>query len=377
MHEIISLTAGYGDRPAHFYLEDYGDAFWYALDRYAKENRLTAIQVYLAPQNHITGGRNTRFPHTRFLFIPRGKPWLLFSCIAKRLNQAKILQINTFPTPWTEFPIALLAKLFRVKLVEFVLEVYAFPQLGLRGKILGVYYRYLYLPMVDAIITLTEYQRRKCFSRVKAPTYVFPLGAIEPLVFKPCRKKPSAKLRIIFVGAIHPNKKIEDIVSAISVSGAKDDIALQIVGPIVDKKYFEYLKQELKRERIHHKFSGFIPRNKLPWFYSNADVFVNMRPDEALGKVFVEAMACGIPVIGRHGSPGPEELIQNGWNGYLVKNVEELGLVLRTLTKNRKLLEKMGKNCLKFVRNYYTYEHAYLKLKEIYDSVLQKLRTGG
>lgn len=369
MCEIISFTAGYGDLPASFYLEDYGDAFWYAFDRYAGENQLTAIQVFLAPQNRITWGKNIRFSHTRFLFIPRGKHWLLLSFLAKRLRRAKILQVNTFPTPWTEFPVAILAKLLGVKLVEFVHEVYDFRELGLRGKILRAYYRRIYLPMVDAIVTYTKYQK-KSFTYAHQPKYIFPSG-VDLNVFKPRRKRSSAKLRVIFVGAIHPVKKIEDIAHAISVSGLKNDITLQIVGPVADKRYFGYLKRELRQKRIDHKFFGFISRDRLPWFYSNADVFVNMRRDEAFGKVFVEAMACGIPVIGRRGSPGPEEVIRSGWNGYLVKDIEELGSIFQTLLKSKKQLGRMTKNCLKFVRGRYTYEHAYLKLKEVYDAVLQ------
>ncbi len=369
MHELISFNAGYGDLPADFYLQDHGDAFWYAFDRYAKESGLVGIHVFLAPQSQISWGKNPHFPHTRFLFIPRGKPWLLFSYLTKHLKRAKILQINTFPTPWAEFPVAVSAKLMGVKLVEFVHEVYDFREMGLREKILRTYYRRIYLPMVDAIVTYTEYQKN-FFTYVPQPTYVFPSG-VELNVFKLCEKKPSKKLRIIFVGAIHPNKRIEDIVYAISAPELRNNVNLWIVGHIAERKYYEFLKRELQRIGVNHEFLGFIPRNRLPQFYSNADVFVNMRPDEAFGKVFVEAMACGIPVIGKKGSPGPEELIRNGWNGYLVKDVEELRSVFRTLVKNKKPLEKMSKNCLKLVRDRYTYEHAYSKLKEIYDAVLQ------
>jgi glycosyltransferase involved in cell wall biosynthesis len=96
-----------------------------------------------------------------------------------------------------------------------------------------------------------------------------------------------------------------------------------------------------------------------------------MRPDETFARVFTEAMAYGTLIIGGRGAPGAEDVIKNQWNGYLVKDSEELKSVLRMLIKNKKRLNKMAKNCLKLVRNCYTYEHAYLKLKEIYDAILQ------
>lgn len=362
--EIVSLTAGHGDLPARFYLEDCGDAFWYSLDRYAKENRLKVIHVFLAPQDQVSWGKNPRFPSLYFLFIPRKKYALLFQTVASRLLHAKVLIVNTFPTPWAEFPVVLLAKLLGVKIVEFVHEVYDFSKLGLRGKILEAYYRYVYLPLVNAIVNYTHYLTGKLRPPVRKPTFVFPSG-VDPTVFRPHKKKSRVKLRVIYVGAIHPVKRIEDIVQAISISGLRKKIILWVIGRVAVREYFEYLLREIRQNRVRCKFFGFVPRDELPPFYSAADVFVNMRPDEAFGKVFIEAMACGTPVIGRKESPGPEEVIQNGWNGYLVRDAEELGSVLRMLLKNRRLLAKMSKNCVKFVQKHYTYEHAYQRLKEI------------
>ncbi|TIM00623.1 MAG: glycosyltransferase, partial [Mesorhizobium sp.] len=53
--------------------------------------------------------------------------------------------------------------------------------------------------------------------------------------------------------------------------------------------------------------------------YSAADVFVMPSLQESFGKVTVEAMACGTPVIGLFKTPA-EEIIGQGQTGWLVKH---------------------------------------------------------
>ncbi len=45
-------------------------------------------------------------------------------------------------------------------------------------------------------------------------------------------------------------------------------------------------------------YVGFVPRAQLPRYYRSADVFVNPSRIETDGNTCVEALACGIPVVG-------------------------------------------------------------------------------
>jgi glycosyltransferase involved in cell wall biosynthesis len=45
-----------------------------------------------------------------------------------------------------------------------------------------------------------------------------------------------------------------------------------------------------------------VPSEKMPSLYRSADVFLHLSKEEAFGNVYLEAMACGLPIVA-HNSP--------------------------------------------------------------------------
>ena len=64
-------------------------------------------------------------------------------------------------------------------------------------------------------------------------------------------------------------------------------------------------------------FTGFVPEELKPDYYRLADAYVMPSYGEGFGFVFLEAMACGIPVLGSR-LDGGREALQNGKLGILV-----------------------------------------------------------
>jgi glycosyltransferase involved in cell wall biosynthesis len=60
----------------------------------------------------------------------------------------------------------------------------------------------------------------------------------------------------------------------------------------------EELKNSAKDTRANIKFTGFLSRDNLPRFYSCLDLFAFPSPVETQGKVAIESMCCGTPVVG-------------------------------------------------------------------------------
>src|SRR5206468_4966217 len=64
-------------------------------------------------------------------------------------------------------------------------------------------------------------------------------------------------------------------------------------------------------------FLGFVPDDHLPVLYNQADLFVMASLKEGFGFVFIEALACGLPVITGN-RDGSVEAVLNGRVGLLV-----------------------------------------------------------
>lgn len=107
------------------------------------------------------------------------------------------------------------------------------------------------------------------------------------------------------------------------------------------KGYFERAKELGLITRIFHVEAPSL--DELVKLYQNASVFALPSDEEGLGIVILEAFACGIPVVATT-CGGPENLIQNGFNGYLVErnDAEEMAQRLIQLLEDRNLNYKIG-----------------------------------
>jgi phosphatidylinositol alpha-1,6-mannosyltransferase len=101
------------------------------------------------------------------------------------------------------------------------------------------------------------------------------------------------------------------------------DLVYLIVGEGPFRTELERLADELG-VREHVVFAGFVPEPQLPSFYRTARAMVvpsrefrESLPVEGFGIVYLEAAACGVPVIGGSGG-GTDESIVDGVTGFRV-----------------------------------------------------------
>tara|TARA_B100000214_G_scaffold338813_1_gene284196 strand:- start:79 stop:783 length:705 start_codon:yes stop_codon:yes gene_type:complete len=124
-----------------------------------------------------------------------------------------------------------------------------------------------------------------------------------------------------WAGRVAPEKGLEDAVKVASVLGEK----LLVWGLIEDKEYALKIENSFPNGSI--EWRGFLPTNKFQEQLGKCRVFINTpKWNEAYGNVIVEAMACGVPVIA-YNLGGPGELIEDGFNGYLVQPNDTEGMI--------------------------------------------------
>jgi len=130
------------------------------------------------------------------------------------------------------------------------------------------------------------------------------------------------------------------------------------------------------------QFYELLPQEKLFELYQESDIMIYPGYSDTFGFAFLEAMSFGIPVITVDGF-ARKELVENGKTGFVIKNnkkiidyirkkdeetIQQIEKETSKLIEDKKLREKMSKNCLEEIRNgKFSIKERNKKLKKIYE----------
>lgn len=192
-------------------------------------------------------------------------------------------------------------------------------------KLVWRYIRYITC-WVDAIIAPSKSIEEEIRSKgIKNKIKVIPTP-INTKLFSPSDGKPirekygiADKKIAISVGRISFEKNLDLIIKTLPL--LDKDVVLMLVGEGPAKDSLVELATNLGvLDRII--FTGFVDSSLLPGYYSCADVFVVASRFETQCLSALEAMACGVPVVGAS-DRALKDYIVDGKNGYLFDNTVE------------------------------------------------------
>ena len=241
------------------------------------------------------------------------------------------------------------AKFFRKKIVSW----YSHKAINWKVKLINV--------LADKIVTPTQ----EAFGLESDKKIVISHG-IDTELFKPAPPKEKSDIfRIISVGRISPIKDYKTLIKAISIINNNINIKVNIIGGLGldnQQNYFKELQQMIKEKRLESiiNFKNSIPNRKLPKYYQESDLSINLCPTGSPDKAVLESMACGLPVLVANetfkdgfGHYADELIFKHGNVKDLAKKItdlagnsqlKEIGLYLREqVVKNHNLDNLMGK----------------------------------
>ncbi len=152
---------------------------------------------------------------------------------------------------------------------------------------------------------------------------------------------------ILFVGRIEPLKGIDILISAAAQLHEEADFfhAVIVGGDARAETRVTELKTLASSLGVDHHvtFAGAVDHERLPLYYSAADVCVVPSFYESFGLVAVEAMACGTPVVASRVG-GLITTVRDGETGYLVpwRCPEPFAERLNLLLRNDELRQSLG-----------------------------------
>lgn len=212
---------------------------------------------------------------------------------------------------------------------------------------------------------------------VKLVQPVMPVSnGVDLQIFKPSNNGEYLRARlnipnkpaILYVGRLDREKNIDVILRALALALKKVDIHFIIVGKGAETKKLKALAENL-HIADNVTFTGFIPDEDLPNFYTIADCFVIAGIAELQSLVTMEAMASGLPVVAVNAMALPE-LVKHGENGYLFE-LSEINILADHLIKlftDENLRKQMAAKSLALIQ-----AHDVHKSMEIFESLYQKM----
>lgn len=224
----------------------------------------------------------------------------------------------------------------------------------------------LSLPLIrsaDQIVSPSHYFKQKIVDLHQInPKNIFvsASGGVNLEIFKPINPitpKASDAKKIGYVSRMEAEKGWDVLLHAVHQLIQNNEFkALEVffIGKGDSTPDFQNLVDRLQLNN-HIKYLGFKPQSELPEFLNTLDAFIfPTKMYESLGLVGLEAMACGIPVIGSNRG-GLTDYIKDGYNGFLFKCDDPTDLSEKIITYyhlNTKDITEMKNNALRTAAEY-------------------------
>ena len=122
-----------------------------------------------------------------------------------------------------------------------------------------------------------------------------------------------------------------------------------------------------------HRFIGKIPREKMPEIYSAGELFAFPGINESLGMVYLEAQACGLPVVAFRNAGIPEVVI-DGETGFLTDmfSKEQYSEAIMKLLIDNMLRKEMGGNASRHVHAHHDIDMNYSRMERILSTIVSE-----
>ncbi|MGO4888088.1 N-acetyl-alpha-D-glucosaminyl L-malate synthase BshA [Anaerobacillus sp. MEB173] len=172
---------------------------------------------------------------------------------------------------------------------------------------------------------------------------------------------------IIHISNFRPVKRVDDVIRSFSKINEQVESKLLLIGDGPDKSKACKLVRELRLER---KVIFLGNQDKLSELLSISDLMLLLSEKESFGLVILEAMACGVPVIGTN-TGGIPEVIVDKETGFItnVGDINDVAKKALLLLKNETLQSELSEKAVMRVRDVF---HSNL-IVEQYEAIYKRL----
>lgn len=194
---------------------------------------------------------------------------------------------------------------------------------------------------------------------------------------RPRGHRPGIATKILYVGRLHRQKAIEDLLRAVGGLLQKPigrELELTLVGDGPERETLEALSDELGLGPRAH-FEGQV--EDVGPYLRDADLLVLPSRAEGLSNTLLEAMSTGLPVVASDITAN-RTLIEHEVNGmlYAAGDHENLQEVLEVTLEHAELRERLGREGRKTVESAYSIDGVAARYESMYTDLILE-RAGG
>ncbi|WP_433315890.1 glycosyltransferase [Micromonospora chersina] len=190
------------------------------------------------------------------------------------------------------------------------------------------------------------------------------------------------RARILSVGGLAAGNGQEDLIRAMRLVGDAELViaggppAAHLAGHAEARRLRELAERTGVGEQV--KLVGAVPHDQMATWYRSADVVACTPHYSSAGRVSLEAMACGVPVVG-YAMGGLADAVVNEVTGKLVPpgDVRALGVTLRRVLADNAGRFAYGHAAVDRVRCSYTWERTAGALERLYERVVSLRKPVG
>ena len=199
-------------------------------------------------------------------------------------------------------------------------------------------------------------------------------------MFRPDGSPNDGSPIVLFAGNVAESKGVVTVFEAVMKLRAKyPDVLLQILGPVDDDEVGTRLRRQAAElgAGANLEFLGFVEeRASLPPHYRRASVLCAPSQHEGgVANVYLEAMACGRPVIAADNGGTPEAVL-DGQTGFLVPtgDVEATAAALDRVLGDAQLRRRLGEQARGHVESYFGTDQYIGRILAAYERTTERAR---
>ncbi|NQV00082.1 MAG: glycosyltransferase family 4 protein [Parcubacteria group bacterium] len=186
-------------------------------------------------------------------------------------------------------------------------------------------------------------------------------NAINTGIFKPLNIEK--KYDIGYVGRLQKDKNLLNLLKAVN----KSNLKICTIGQGEEKNN---LLNYARKNNINLTLVDRVENYKLPQYYNQFKIFVFPSLHEGNPKSLLEAMSCGVPIIGCN-VIGVSNIISNGLNGIIsATDDKSLRKKIGYLLRDNELKNKISLESINFIEKEYSFDFIIKKEIEIYENSL-------